>query len=394
MLRPAAHHLILVAALVSSACSESGAPIQLVPAQDTFTSELPEEDAESLSGSIGVFPMALMPVVPALPPIIDVSPQVIDFEQVFGGDVGEVDIDIRNLGLADLHVSGFTLSGSQFFALHVLGKDYPVGQDTQDGITFDDPIGIGPEGEVFFTVRFSPVDDQKADGILVIRSDAPAAPEVTVLIKGNQVGACITTNPQQLKFGGKKIDTVATLPLVIESCGDAPLEITGLHLSDDSHPDYSVDRSALGQIPCLDEPLVIPIGADVTIHVTFAPSEETPVDGRGEPIPPEGILIIENNSFYAAKEVHISGFGALVACPTPVIQVAEGPEVSPQQVLHLYGNQSYADSGAISAWEWSVEQPLGSQSLFIPSATFPNPSTLARSLPGFSGVMLPAKPVV
>ena len=374
MPRPAVHHLILIAALVPLSCNESGGLMQLVSIQDTFTSELSEDDAESFCGSEGVFPMAPMPVVPAPTPIIDVSPEIVDFELVFAGEVREANVYIGNSGSADLHVTGFTFSGSPFFSLNVFGTDYPVGQDTLDGITLNDPIGIVPEEEVFLTVRFSPVDDQKADGMLVIHSDDPATPEVTVLVKGNQVGACIATNPQQVKFGGKKIDTVATLPLVIESCGDAPLEITGIHLSDDSHPDYSVDLSALGQIPCPDEPLVIPFGADITIHVTFAPSEETPVDGRGDPIPPEGILIIENNSFYAAKEVHVSGFGALIACPTPVIQVAEGPEVSPQQVLHLYGDQSYADTGAISAWEWSVEQPLGSQSVFIPSATFPNPT--------------------
>jgi hypothetical protein len=70
----------------------------------------------------------------------------------------------------------------------------------------------------------------------------------------------------------------------------------------------------------------------------------------------------------------VSGFGALVLCPTAVIQVAEGNEVIPQTVLHLYGDQSYAATGTIAKWDWSVDQPLGSQSVFIPSNTFPNPT--------------------
>ena len=61
-------------------------------------------------------------------------------------------------------------------------------------------------------------------------------------------------------------------------------------------------------------------------------------------------------------------------CPTAVIGCVEGDEVIPQTVLHLYGDQSFATSGTIAAWEWSVDQPPGSQSVFVPSAAFPNPT--------------------
>ena len=61
-------------------------------------------------------------------------------------------------------------------------------------------------------------------------------------------------------------------------------------------------------------------------------------------------------------------------CPTAVIQCVEGDEVIPQTVLHLYGDQSYAVTGTIAAWSWSVDQPPGSQSVFVPSASFPNPT--------------------
>ena len=65
---------------------------------------------------------------------------------------------------------------------------------------------------------------------------------------------------------------------------------------------------------------------------------------------------------------------SLGLCPMAVIQCAEGNEVIPQTVLHLYGDQSYAVAGTIAQWHWSVEQPLGSQSVFVPSDTFPNPT--------------------
>jgi len=60
--------------------------------------------------------------------------------------------------------------------------------------------------------------------------------------------------------------------------------------------------------------------------------------------------------------------------PTPVVGVVEGQEVIPQTVLHLSADWSIPSSGKITAWQWTADQPEGSVSLFIPSATFPNPS--------------------
>lgn len=61
-------------------------------------------------------------------------------------------------------------------------------------------------------------------------------------------------------------------------------------------------------------------------------------------------------------------------CPTAILVVGEGDVVAPQTVLHLYGDQSYAPAGGIESWEWTVEQPEGSVSTFVPSATVPNPT--------------------
>ena len=309
-------------------------------------------------------------------PAIQVSPEIVDFGQVFAGEEEEKNVNIFNLGSDNLEISGFRFSGSQFFTLAAAGKEYPVSQETIDpGITFDSVIELVPDSQYFFKVKFAPVDDQKADGTLVIYSNDEKYPDgSTVLIKGNQTGPCIAVNPQQVKFGGKKIGELVTLPLVISSCGDAPLELYDIAFAGGSSADFDVDLSPLGHEPAAGDPVIVPIGADVTINVTFVPDEENPTDINGSPIPDEGILVIENNSFYQTKEVEVSGFGALVLCPTAVIQCAEGKEVIPQTVLHLYGDQSYAATGTIAKWDWSVEQPLGSQSVFIPSNTFPNPT--------------------
>ena len=54
----------------------------------------------------------------------------------------------------------------------------------------------------------------------------------------------------------------------------------------------------------------------------------------------------------------------------------------PITLLHLNGDQSYAhDDAEIVTYEWSVKAPPGSQSTFIPSAAFPNP-TFEMAAPG------------
>ena len=61
-------------------------------------------------------------------------------------------------------------------------------------------------------------------------------------------------------------------------------------------------------------------------------------------------------------------------CPKAVIKCTEGEAVIPQTILHLYGDDSYAANGTIQKYEWVAEQPAGSQSVFVPSHTFPNPT--------------------
>lgn len=57
-----------------------------------------------------------------------------------------------------------------------------------------------------------------------------------------------------------------------------------------------------------------------------------------------------------------------------VIDCAEGTNVVPQTILHFSGAGSYSSFGAIEKWKWTVEQPTGSRSLFVPSDAVPEPS--------------------
>jgi hypothetical protein len=63
-----------------------------------------------------------------------------------------------------------------------------------------------------------------------------------------------------------------------------------------------------------------------------------------------------------------------LACPTAVITVDEGEEVAPGTTIHLHAGLSSSPNGAIVAWQWEVDQPAGSEELFSPTASHPDPT--------------------
>jgi hypothetical protein len=133
------------------------------------------------------------------------------------------------------------------------------------------------------------------------------------------------------------------------------------------------------EAPSPEIPLSLGVGATTCIAVNFVPDEENTIDpGTGERILDLATLLIDNNSFDQQIQVDISGFGATQLCPTAVIDVIEGLEVIPQTTLHLKSDKSYAPIGEITEYLWSVDQPTGSKSVFVPSATWPNPTLQAN----------------
>jgi hypothetical protein len=307
-------------------------------------------------------------------PKIQVNPEWVDFAQVSLGEEKDQQVNIINTGAADLEITGFSLTGSEFFTLQVQATDYPAGTATQE-VTFDDSIVIAPGDTTYFRVRFAPENADPANATLVIYSNDPDAIDgKEVKITGNESVPCIAVNPSKVNFGGKKYGEQAVVPLEISACGDAPLEIHDIFVKEGSSPDFDIDITSLGTTPSAEYPVVVPIGASVTINVIFIPDAPNPTTEDGSLILDTGVLVVVNNSFEKEKEVEMSGAGVEIECPTAIVKCAEGDEVIPQTILHLFGDESYAANGTIQKWEWDVDQPAGSQSVFVPSYTFPNPT--------------------
>jgi len=307
---------------------------------------------------------------------ITVSPDWVDFGQAGMGEIKNEKVAVLNTGSRDLEVTGFKFVGSQFFSVVFDKTEYKVGPETQAGVDFGaDMIIVSPQMSDSFTVRFRPENEQPATGTITLFSNDPSYPNgVDVRVTGNEDVPCIEVNPAQVAFGGKKYGELAVQKLVIGACGKAPVELYDLTIKEGSSADFGVDLSSLTHVPTRQNPVIVPIGGAVEINVTFVPDAPNPLDGNGNMILDQGTLVIKNNSFQVEKEVPLSGAGVEVECPTAVIRCAEGDEVIPQTNLHLFGDESYAPNGVIQKWEWRVDQPVGSQSIFVPAYTFPNPT--------------------
>lgn len=60
------------------------------------------------------------------------------------------------------------------------------------------------------------------------------------------------------------------------------------------------------------------------------------------------------------------------------ITCAEGTTVIPQTNLHLGAATSSGKQYSATAWQWTVRQPEGSKSVFVPASTHPNPTFQAN----------------
>jgi len=187
-------------------------------------------------------------------------------------------------------------------------------------------------------------------------------------------GICLGTDPVAVAFGAVEYGEIHYAPLELKACGDQPVEVYGIEIEYGSSPDFGLDLSGLDHSPSTADPIVVAPGTPVVVQVAFTPSDVNALGSHGLLLLDRGKIAIKSNSELGGTEAKLSGAGVEVECPTAVIKAVEGNEVIPQTMIHFYGDESYAEFGTVSKWQWSVEQPAGSASVFVPSFAFPNPT--------------------
>jgi hypothetical protein len=311
-------------------------------------------------------------------PVAQFDPTTLDFGQVKGGESITRAVQVSNTGDDDLLIESIVFSGHPDFRLSWDGQQFEP--ETGVPIVFDPAVVVAAGKVIQFPVSFTPIMPSPASGKLIFTTNDPVSLEVAVTLQANTSGPAIEVNPKKVQFGGKLVGNKAQLPLEIRSVGTADLVISSISFSEESNANFTLDFTTLPGFadlpggPSIENPLVIPINANVTLNVAYVPNVENPLGDDGQPVIDVGLITVVSNAFNAELPVEVSGLGVTQECPTAVGLIQEGEQVIPQTNLHLFGDQSFAPAGAVASWVWEVNQPSGSASVFVPSNTFPNPT--------------------
>jgi hypothetical protein len=306
-------------------------------------------------------------------PSLAVVPSAIDFDVVQVGVDSQKTLGISNSGSDTLVIDTLTLQGSAAFRLTFAHPESLALIEVLSGgsTAIEPPLVIEPGASLQLAVHFEPLDGAPASATLYVHSNDPLAPSggVAVSLQGNTKVPSLMASPKLLNFGTRVVGSVASLPVELVNIGSKPVTISEVLLAEGSSLDFSLDLDSIGALPA-----TVPVNGKVSLVVRFVPDGANPLDVDGQAILDQGWIHVFNDGIDGTVEVELRGKGSLDVCPTAVIHVQEGEEVIPQTVLHLFGDQSTSSSGAIQEWAWTVDQPEGSSSLFLPSPNFPNPT--------------------
>jgi hypothetical protein len=310
-------------------------------------------------------------------PVMDLLPEVVAFSPVAPGETRSHSVRLMNTGTADLELRGFTFSGHPDFRFVYTSpgaSEATIVAPTGNYIVFDPLIVVPPGESRDVIVSFAPTAPGPADGSLAFVTNEVLAVN-TITLRANPQGACIAVSPLSVQFAARPVGEQAVLPVEMASCGDEPLEITGIAVTNNPSGNFTLDFANLpsGATPHTATPLSLPAHTTATFNVVYEIHHVSPIT-NGQPEYDVGTIIISSNAPGSAVTLDLSAYGTDVPCPTAVGSLSEGAQVSPQTTLHLFSDASAAPDGGVPKRLWTVTQPPGSDALFVPSATFPNPT--------------------
>ncbi|NQT34410.1 choice-of-anchor D domain-containing protein, partial [bacterium] len=220
-------------------------------------------------------------------PIIEVSDEEIDFDEVGLNTTADMHLMIGNVGVEDLVISDITVEGEYF------------------GTDFEDELIIEPDEEYELTVTFSPEERGAFEGNMTIISNDLYEEEPEIALFGEGVGPRISIIPHEMNFGDVGIDLSAELDLVIRNRGLNDLVIS------------SVTNETEFFIFQFDEEVILEPNGRLAIPVTFSPVLGIDYE--------DTITISCNDPDNETVEVPLSGrgVGALISAEPDIIDFGD-----------------------------------------------------------------------
>lgn len=236
-------------------------------------------------------------VVSNVGPQTNVSPRVLDFGRVSAETPRTEHVTVANVGQVPLHIEAVTLNGSDAFRARIGQQAVADALADPDG---DGEGGVAPGQQFTLDITTDPGIVGPAVAELVISSDDPLTPQVTVSLSANTADACIRVEPESMQLSARAGEENIG-PLTLSSCGGHQLEITRIYLVDDADAAFWLDQDSVPLLPDL-LPAAGP-GDDAlpsrAIDIGFGPAE------TGEY---HGMLVVESNDPFSPRiEVPLVG---------------------------------------------------------------------------------------
>lgn len=225
-------------------------------------------------------PVSSRPFTVQIRPQISTSSDTLDFGSLFTGDTRVLNLNISNIGDADLVVNSLEFSDNAY------SSDWSSGT-------------IPPLGNQSVSVTFAPLDPASSHPASLTIENNDAEKVIVLAGTGLNTAPVMSVLPDSLEFGTVHTIASATLSVRVNNSGNENLVISGI---------TSTNSVFSGNVP---NPTVIP-EEYVDIDITFAPNTgDTYTDTA---------YIISNDAYFPAYPIYVSGTGSII--PVPNIQVS------------------------------------------------------------------------
>ena len=191
--------------------------------------------------------------------------------------------------------------------------------------------------------------------------------------------ASLVSQPAPIDFGARLVGTQSTISVYLRAVGEREVTVSQIALASAGEAsDFSFGLHAglpENGVYVPDEPIVLAPGAAMEVLIHYEPAAESTLDPETNTIASAtDQLVVHSDADEPRLSLLMTGYGVVEPGPDAVVSCDEGEQVIPQTNLHLDGSGSNSDNGEITKWAWSVVQPPGSVSQFLPSASAPNPT--------------------
>jgi hypothetical protein len=281
----------------------------------------------------------------------------LSFSDVAVGQDGTQTVVLLNPTTAAVLLARVALEGDAGFSVAVSGETLAAGPAPGNDLLLVPPLAVAPGANVSLLVAFARSAPGAAAATLRLYAEGRAEPVGVVALGAPALDppATVTVTPAAADFGVVALGTRKELELRVAVSG-APVTVESIGFDPPSSPAF-----ALGA----DTPATpLTVAADGALALTVG---YTPVACADPGAAEIATLVLVLADGLEPLVVPLTG-----TCEGPNegwVVVDEGPLVVPQTRLHL-------SLAGTSAWrfEWRVEQPAGSQGVFVPSPTFPAPT--------------------